>query len=153
MRGQAGLRSSKTAQVDDALDAGLPRHIVCEPGLLLDVLQNLGGNAVKFTDHGRISLTAEVVGHDAEGQALIELRVKDTGIGIPLEKQARIFERFYRVDPARSRETGGTGLGLSIVKHVASNHGGDVKVWSSPNVGSSFALRLPIYTPNGGVTQ
>ncbi|MFM8897543.1 MAG: sensor histidine kinase [Actinomycetota bacterium] len=60
------------------------------------------------------------------------------------EDQARIFERFYRVDPARSRETGGTGLGLSIVKHVALNHGGDVKVWSKPGVGSTFTLLLPI---------
>ena len=57
----------------------------------------------------------------------------------------RSFERFYRVDPARSRETGGTGLGLSIVKHVTQNHGGEVKVWSKPGVGSTFALRLPIY--------
>ena len=59
--------------------------------------------------------------------------------------QERIFERFYRVDPARSRETGGTGLGLSIVKHVAQNHGGEVKVWSKSGVGSTFALRLPLY--------
>ncbi len=67
----------------------------------------------------------------------------DQGIGIPAEEQDRVFERFYRVDPARSRETGGTGLGLSIVKHVAADHGGDVQVWSQPGRGSTFTLRLP----------
>ena len=68
----------------------------------------------------------------------------DQGIGIPESELGRIFERFYRVDPARSRATGGTGLGLSIVKHVALNHGGDVKVWSQPGVGSSFSILLPV---------
>jgi two-component system sensor histidine kinase SenX3 len=58
--------------------------------------------------------------------------------------QTRIFERFYRVDPARSRQTGGTGLGLAIVKHVMNNHGGEVTVWSQPGVGSTFTLRLPL---------
>jgi len=70
--------------------------------------------------------------------------VKDQGIGIVEENLDRIFERFYRVDPARSRATGGTGLGLSIVKHVCKNHGGEVKVWSSLGVGSTFSIRLPI---------
>jgi two-component system sensor histidine kinase SenX3 len=73
-----------------------------------------------------------------------EVSVKDQGIGIKEEELERIFERFYRVDPARSRETGGTGLGLSIVKHVAQNHGGEVRVWSKVGLGSTFALRLPI---------
>ena len=67
----------------------------------------------------------------------------DEGIGISQADQERVFERFYRVDPARSRETGGTGLGLSIVKHVAADHGGDVTVWSQPGRGSTFTLRLP----------
>ena len=76
--------------------------------------------------------------------------VADQGIGIPEADLERIFERFYRVDPARSRETGGTGLGLSIVKHVAAKHGGEIKVWSSQNVGSTFALRLPVYNNING---
>ncbi len=67
----------------------------------------------------------------------------DQGIGIPEDEQSRVFERFYRVDPARSRQTGGTGLGLSIVKHVAERHGGDVTLWSEPGHGSTFTLRLP----------
>ena len=75
---------------------------------------------------------------------MIEISVTDQGIGIAEDEQGRIFERFYRVDPARSRETGGTGLGLSIVKHVALNHGGDVRVWSKIGVGSTFTLILPV---------
>jgi two-component system sensor histidine kinase SenX3 len=75
-----------------------------------------------------------------------EISVTDSGIGISEADQKRIFERFYRVDPSRSRETGGTGLGLSIVKHVAANHGGEVKLFSQPGVGSTFTLRLPIDT-------
>jgi two-component system sensor histidine kinase SenX3 len=78
---------------------------------------------------------------------VIEVDVVDQGIGIKETDLERIFERFYRVDPARSRETGGTGLGLSIVKHVAQNHGGEVKVWSKIGVGSTFALRLPSADP------
>jgi two-component system sensor histidine kinase SenX3 len=74
---------------------------------------------------------------------LVEFTVTDQGVGIPERDLERIFERFYRVDPARSRETGGTGLGLSIVKHVASNHGGDISVWSLEGQGSTFTLRLP----------
>jgi len=74
---------------------------------------------------------------------LVEFTVTDQGVGIPDKDLERIFERFYRVDPARSRETGGTGLGLSIVKHVASNHGGDISVWSLEGQGSTFTLRLP----------
>ena len=85
---------------------------------------------------------------DVSQADIVEISVADQGIGIPEEELDRIFERFYRVDPARSRETGGTGLGLSIVKHVATKHGGEVKVWSSENVGSTFSLRLPIYSAN-----
>ncbi len=71
----------------------------------------------------------------------------DQGIGIPAEDLDRVFERFYRVDPARSRETGGTGLGLAIVKHIVNNHGGHVRVWSSPGSGSTFTLELPLPSP------
>jgi two-component system sensor histidine kinase SenX3 len=79
----------------------------------------------------------------ALGGDLVELAVTDQGHGIAAADQQRIFERFYRVDAARSRATGGTGLGLSIVKHVAANHGGEVTVWSEPGRGSTFTLRLP----------
>ena len=78
----------------------------------------------------------------AGDEVLIEVR--DSGIGIPAEHLPRIFERFYRVDRARSRSEGGTGLGLAIVKHVASNHGGSVTVWSEEGLGSTFTLRIPL---------
>ena len=80
----------------------------------------------------------------------MEISVTDQGIGIAESELGRIFERFYRVDPARSRATGGTGLGLSIVKHVALNHGGDVKVWSKEGVGSTFSILLPIAKNESG---
>ena len=73
----------------------------------------------------------------------VEISVTDQGIGIPADEIDRIFERFYRVDPARHRSTGGTGLGLSIVKHVAATHGGEVRVWSVEGQGSTFTLTLP----------
>jgi two-component system sensor histidine kinase SenX3 len=73
----------------------------------------------------------------------VEIAVTDRGIGIAEDEQQRVFERFYRVDPARSRGTGGTGLGLAIVRHVALNHGGEVTVRSQEGVGTTFALRLP----------
>ena len=115
---------------------------------LIMALHNLLENAINYSPpNTKVSISAEI------SDQIVEITVTDQGIGIPEGELERIFERFYRVDPARSRETGGTGLGLSIVKHVASNHGGDVKVWSAPNVGSSFALRLPIFTPTGGATQ
>ena len=73
----------------------------------------------------------------------IEIAVTDQGIGIPDDELDRVFERFFRVDQARSRSTGGTGLGLSIVKHVVQNHGGEIRVWSQPGRGSTFTIRLP----------
>jgi len=115
---------------------------------LIMAIHNLLENAINYSPaNTKVSISTE--NHDD----IVEITVTDQGIGIPEAELERIFERFYRVDPARSRETGGTGLGLSIVKHVASNHGGDVKVWSAQNVGSSFALRLPIFTTNGGSSQ
>ena len=77
---------------------------------------------------------------------IVAISVVDQGIGIPTHEMDRIFERFYRVDPARHRSTGGTGLGLSIVKHVAATHGGEVRVWSVEGQGSTFTLTLPEHT-------
>ena len=85
--------------------------------------------------------------HPADGDGpgeLVELAVSDQGVGIPEKELERVFERFYRVDQARSRETGGTGLGLSIVKHVAASHGGAIAVWSVEGEGSTFTIRLPL---------
>jgi signal transduction histidine kinase len=99
---------------------------------------NLIENAVKYTPAGG---RVEVIG-GFEGSEIV-IRIADTGIGIPEGNLSRIFERFYRVDKARSKATGGTGLGLSIVRHVAQNHGGRVSVESTPGEGSVFTVRLP----------
>jgi two-component system sensor histidine kinase SenX3 len=79
----------------------------------------------------------------------VEMTVSDNGIGIPAAETQRIFERFYRVDYARSRANGGTGLGLSIVKHIAATHGGEVSVWSRPGQGSTFTIRIPAHLSAG----
>ncbi|MBK8459105.1 MAG: two-component sensor histidine kinase [Micropruina sp.] len=108
---------------------------------------NLLQNAIAYSDIGaRIAITTGLV--DSGSGEHVELRVSDNGIGIARDDLPRIFERFYRVDPARSRASGGTGLGLSIVKHVASAHGGTVSAWSEPGAGSTFTLRLPVKGPN-----
>ena len=105
-------------------------------------VSNLVENAVTYSpEASKVSVTAKSI--DGE----IQITVTDHGIGIPNEELERIFERFYRVDPARARATGGTGLGLSIVKHVAASNGGRVTVWSEEGQGSSFTLILPAYTP------
>jgi signal transduction histidine kinase len=107
-------------------------------------VRNLIDNAVRYTPPGgRVDVT--VTTHDGQ----VVLRVADTGLGIPQRDLPRVFERFYRVDRARSRETGGTGLGLAIVKHVAENHGGEVTVTSELAAGSIFEVRLPV----AGVTR
>ena len=112
---------------------------------LVSALANLVDNAVKYSaDGSEITVGATVAGageDDPEGTVL--LSVADAGIGVPRRDLDRIFERFYRVDRARSRRTGGTGLGLAIVRHVAANHGGDVRVESTEGVGSVFTLVLP----------
>lgn len=111
-------------------------------GQLAAALGNLVENAVNYSPaRTRVGIAARRV--PAPGGDLIEVAVTDQGIGISEKDRERIFERFYRVDPARSRHTGGTGLGLAIVKHVAASHGGEVTVWSSEGQGSTFTLRLP----------
>jgi two-component system sensor histidine kinase SenX3 len=104
---------------------------------------NLIENAINYSPEGTQVIITEKCEND-----LIEITVTDQGIGIPEKDLERIFERFYRVDPARSRQTGGTGLGLSIVKHVITNHGGDVSVWSAEGAGSTFTIRLPQFQPS-----
>jgi two-component system sensor histidine kinase SenX3 len=106
---------------------------------LTSAVANLLSNAVKYSDKGS-SVQVEVAVTDGDW---VDVVVRDQGVGIPARDLERIFERFYRVDRARSRETGGTGLGLSIVRHVATNHGGDVLVESQEGLGSTFTLRLP----------
>ncbi|WP_411376399.1 sensor histidine kinase [Arthrobacter sp. MPF02] len=106
--------------------------------LLVTALRNLIDNAIRYSPaNTRVGIGVR------SKDGLISISVTDQGEGLSAEDQERVFERFYRVDSARSRHTGGTGLGLSIVKHVASNHGGEVTLWSQPGQGSTFTLRLP----------
>ncbi|WP_408647193.1 sensor histidine kinase [Tessaracoccus coleopterorum] len=91
----------------------------------------------------RARVTVSVAATEKDGDQQVEIKVSDNGIGIKLEDQERIFERFYRVDYGRSRASGGTGLGLSIVRHIAAAHGGTVRVWSRPGQGSTFTLCIP----------
>jgi two-component system sensor histidine kinase SenX3 len=105
---------------------------------LVSAIGNLVENAVKYSDVGSaVEVTARGDGD------WVEFTVKDFGLGIPSRDLDRVFERFYRVDRARSRDTGGTGLGLAIVRHVANNHGGEVSVTSIEGEGSTFALKIP----------
>jgi two-component system phosphate regulon sensor histidine kinase PhoR len=119
------------------VEPGDPVPLDADRTRLEQVLANLIDNAVKYTERGSVRVR---VGHD-DGAAWCE--VTDTGPGIPLEDQGRIFERFYRVDKARAREKGGTGLGLSIVKHILALHGGHISVRSTPGTGSTFRFVVP----------
>ncbi|WP_394339751.1 sensor histidine kinase [Murinocardiopsis flavida] len=112
--------------------------VLGDEGLLVTAMRNLVANAVAYSpERTRVSVTAAVT------ETTAEVSVADQGIGIPPQDLERIFERFYRVDAARSRATGGTGLGLAIVKHISTHHRGDVTVWSKEGSGSTFTLRLP----------
>lgn len=120
---------------------GTPVHanVIGDRTHLIMAFHNLIENAINYSpDKTRVTINSKIE------NGIIEVAVVDQGVGISEADQDRIFERFYRVDPARSRETGGTGLGLSIVKHVIGNHGGEVSVWSSAGIGSTFAIRLPV---------
>ncbi|MET0908303.1 MAG: ATP-binding protein, partial [Ilumatobacteraceae bacterium] len=106
---------------------------------LISALGNLVENAVKYSEPGgHVQIRVRVEGRFAE------LMVADQGIGIPAADHDRIFERFYRVDKGRGRDTGGTGLGLAIVRHIATSHGGEVLVSSAEGEGSTFVIRLPL---------
>lgn len=134
-------RARTTAEAKHVrLDIGGVRgtRVLGQHDLLVTAVRNLLDNAVAYS--GEASHVGVGVRTDGD---LVEIAVVDEGIGITAAEQERVFERFYRVDPARSRDTGGTGLGLSIVKHVAADHGGEVTVWSQPGRGSTFTLRLP----------
>ncbi len=107
---------------------------------LVVALGNIVENAIAYSSPGgHVTVSVRQV------ESRVEMAVTDRGVGIPQAEIERIFERFYRVDPARARATGGTGLGLSIVKHVVATHGGDVRVWSAEGEGSTFTLSLPAY--------
>jgi two-component system sensor histidine kinase SenX3 len=160
LQGAERLPELGTVEVDEVVHEALARcrlaaesaniEITADPpsGLLLNgdatllitALSNLLDNAVSYSPAGSpVSVSRGRV------SGLVEIAVTDRGLGIASEHQERVFERFFRIDQARSRSTGGTGLGLAIVKHVAANHGGDVQLWSKPGTGSTFTLRIPAH--------
>jgi two-component system, OmpR family, sensor histidine kinase SenX3 len=128
--------------VELAVDAPDRAMIIGMPDDLETIVKNLVGNAIEYNVAGGTVVVRIDTRHGSQ-----ELRVIDTGIGIPQHELGRIFERFYRVDPARSRETGGTGLGLSIVRHAVEKHGGTITVDSLLGDGTTFTVTLPIEPP------
>ena len=158
LQGADPLQSAVSVPLDDVLSAAVDRarvaaeardievvlgkrshlHALGDATLLTTAVQNLVTNAVAFSSPG---------GHVGVGvrsrDGSVEIAVSDQGIGIAGAELDRVFERFYRTDQARSRQTGGSGLGLSIVKHIVENHGGSVRAWSRPGRGSTFTIRLP----------
>jgi two-component system sensor histidine kinase SenX3 len=121
--------------------------VIGERRQLVSAIGNLLDNAIKYSDEGALI----AVTTSTDGQS-VHVAIADQGIGIPSRDLERIFERFYRVDRGRSRETGGTGLGLAIVRHVATNHGGEVRVESQEGRGSTFTLTIPAGPGPIGVT-
>ncbi|MBC3189562.1 sensor histidine kinase, partial [Pseudonocardia sp. C8] len=130
--------SAESHSVEITADEASGLVVDGDRSLLVTALTNLVENAIAYSP---ADSSVSVSRREVEGS--VEIAVTDRGIGIAPEHQKRVFERFFRVDPARSRATGGTGLGLAIVKHVCANHGGEVRLWSRPGTGSTFTMRLP----------
>jgi signal transduction histidine kinase len=117
-----------------------PAELVADPTRIAQVITNLLTNAIRYNrEHGTVHVALTTTATDAI------LTVADTGMGIPFENQPHIFERFYRVDTARSRELGGSGLGLSICKSIIESHNGSISFTSQPGQGTTFSLRLPLH--------
>lgn len=130
--------AADTADIEVRTDAPSGLRVLGDQTLLVTALANLVSNAIAYSPRGSlVSISRRRRGDN------VEIAVTDRGIGIALEDQERVFERFFRGDKARSRATGGSGLGLAIVKHVAANHNGSIGVWSKPGTGSTFTLSIP----------
>jgi two-component system, OmpR family, sensor histidine kinase SenX3 len=131
---------AENADIAITTDAPTGYKVLGDQPLLVTAMANLVSNAIAYSSNGSpVSISRRRRGDN------IEIAVTDRGIGIAAADQERVFERFFRVDKARSRATGGTGLGLAIVKHVAANHNGSIRLWSQPGTGSTFTLSIPAY--------
>ncbi|QZT60484.1 sensor histidine kinase [Mycolicibacterium austroafricanum] len=136
--------AADNADIVITTDAPTGYQVLGDQTLLVTAIANLVSNAIAYSPNGSaVSISRRRRGGN------IEIAVTDRGIGIAPEDQERVFERFFRVDKARSRATGGTGLGLAIVKHVAANHNGSIRLWSQPGTGSTFTLSIPAAIPLG----
>ncbi|MDT5163032.1 MAG: two-component system, OmpR family, sensor histidine kinase SenX3, partial [Mycobacterium sp.] len=132
--------AADNADIAVTTDAPTGYRVLGDQSLLVTAIANLVSNAIAYSPNGSgVSISRRRRGQN------VEIAVTDRGIGIAREDQERVFERFFRVDKARSRATGGTGLGLAIVKHVAANHNGSIRLWSQPGTGSTFTLSIPAY--------
>jgi two-component system OmpR family sensor kinase len=143
---EVGLAMQPAAQAKGLMllvdvDDDLAAWVQGEPGLLRQLVTNLTENAIKFTQSGSITLSLHAC------DRIVELRVRDTGAGIPSDALPHIFERFYRADPARSRNVDGTGLGLAVVNNIVRVHGGRIGVASEPGAGTTFTVDLPLESP------
>ena len=135
--------AADNADIAVTTDAPTGYKVLGDQPLLVTAMANLVSNAIAYSPNGSpVSISRRRRGDN------IEIAVTDRGIGIAAADQERVFERFFRVDKARSRATGGTGLGLAIVKHVAANHNGSIRLWSQPGTGSTFTLSIPAYPDN-----
>ncbi len=141
----ARLRTSAELVGIELLVQDVQAHlqVLGDRSLLMRAIDNLLENAIKYSDKGEPVKVNAVVVSRPEGD-FAEVSIQDSGIGIPVRERQRIFERFYRVDKARSRDTGGSGLGLALVRHVAVSHDGNVLVDSLEGVGSTFTLQIPL---------
>ena len=132
--------AADSADITITTDMPSGLQVLGDQGLLVTAVANLISNAIAYSpDSSTVSISRRRRGDE------VEIAVTDRGIGIARADQERVFERFFRVDKARSRATGGTGLGLAIVKHVAANHNGSIRLWSRPGTGSTFTLSIPAY--------
>lgn len=132
--------AADNADISITTDAPTGYRVLGDEALLVTAIANLVSNAIAYSPNGSgVSISRRRRGGS------VEIAVTDRGIGIAKADQERVFERFFRVDKARSRATGGTGLGLAIVKHVAANHNGTIRLWSQPGTGSTFTLSIPAY--------
>ncbi len=132
--------AADNADIAITTDAPTGYRVLGDQPLLVTAIANLVSNAIAYSPKGSpVSISRRRRGDN------IEIAVTDRGIGIARDDQERVFERFFRVDTARSRATGGTGLGLAIVKHVAANHNGSIRLWSQPGTGSTFTLSIPAH--------
>jgi two-component system sensor histidine kinase SenX3 len=132
--------AADNAEIEITTDAPTGYRVWGDQQLLVTAIANLVSNAIAYSPKGSpVSISRRRRGDN------VEIAVTDRGIGIARDDQERVFERFFRVDTARSRATGGTGLGLAIVKHVAANHNGSIRLWSQPGTGSTFTLSIPAH--------
>ena len=168
LQGAEPLATPNPVDVDEVIEASIDACAIDAEAKRITVVQDGDRGLEALGDADQIgvavsNLVANAVTYSPEGSTvvvavrpadlMVDITVTDQGIGIAAEDLERIFERFYRVDPARHRSTGGTGLGLSIVKHVAASHGGEVRVWSAPGQGSTFTLSLPRRASTEGVRR